>query len=117
MGEGVYLMPVAGSRRYITRCYAAGKDKQMRLPEFTADTSLAPSRGHYGARLTANVPGSITLQAQTTGCFCSEPDFRRVCTSPGHCYEQKVCLQWSCPGRGSEIDDDDLGGYFGLSPE
>ncbi|MGH9405668.1 MAG: hypothetical protein ACRD3D_07535 [Terriglobia bacterium] len=87
----------------------------MRLPEFNAEASLAMTQGHYRARVSAGAAGSISPQAGAP-CFCSEPDFRRVCTSPGHCYEQKVCLQWFCPGKGSEIDDDDLGEWIGGSP-
>ena len=87
----------------------------MRIPEFTASLSLGRPRGHYTQGFQVLSSGS-SIQAQAQ-CFCSEPDFRTVCTSPGHCHQEEVCLQWFCPGRGSEIDDDDLGEYFGLSPE
>ena len=101
----------------------------MRIPEFTAALSLGRSRGHYRSQGFKVPSGSSSILSGATpemvvpaiqpqpGCYCTEPDFRTVCTSPGHCHQVKVCLQWSCPGRGSEIDDDDLGEYFGLSPE
>lgn len=86
----------------------------MRIPEFTAEASLGRSRGHYHSQISSGSASLGSVEAQAA-CFCSEPDFKKVCTSPGHCYNQKVCLQWFCP-KGQEIDDDDLAGYFGLSP-
>jgi hypothetical protein len=87
----------------------------MRIPEFTAEASLGKPLGRYRSLISSSSVSSGSIQAQAA-CYCSEPDFKRVCTSPGHCYNQKVCLQWSCPSKGQEIDDDDLAGYFGLSP-
>jgi len=83
----------------------------MYLPQFTAEMSLGKSQGnYYGPGLQrATSGGAIQAQAQ---CFCSEPDTRTVCTGSGasrHCSEKPVCLQWFCPGRGSDVDDD----YFG----
>lgn len=78
----------------------------MRIPEFAAALSLGRTRGHYRAQgfQVLNSSNSIQSQAQ---CWCSEPDIRRVCTSPGHCYNKIVCLQWFCPGGGSDLDGDD----------
>jgi len=87
----------------------------MRIPEFTAESSLCRSRGHYHSQISLGSAGLGSVEAQAA-CFCSEPDFKRVCPSPGHCYNQETCLQWFCPSKGQEIDDDDLAGYFGLSP-
>lgn len=90
----------------------------MRIPEFTAEASLGKSHGHYQTLISTGSASSGLVPAQShAGCYCTEPDIKRVCTSPGHCYNQTVCLQWSCPSRGSEIDDDDLAGYFGLNPD
>lgn len=80
----------------------------MRIPEFTAALSLGKSRGHYSTRAFPGLIGSGSIQPQADwGCWCSEPDIRRVCTSPGHCYNKIVCLQWFCPGGGGGIDDGD----------
>jgi hypothetical protein len=87
----------------------------MRIPEFTAEASLGKSREFYQTQISSSSAGTGSVQAQA-GCFCSEPDYKKVCTSPGHCSYQKVCLQWFCQ-KGQEIDDDDLAGYFGLSPD
>ena len=83
----------------------------MRLPEFTAEVSLGRSGGKYYTPMlgASGNPAAIQPQAQ---CFCSEPDTRTVCTGSGasrHCHEKPVCLQWFCPGRGQEVDED----YFG----
>ena len=84
----------------------------MRLPEFTAEVSLGRSGRNYHAPIFGGSTnrGAIQPQAQ---CFCSEPDTRTVCTGSGssrHCSEKKVCLQWFCPGRGTDVDPED---YFG----
>lgn len=81
----------------------------MRIPEFTAEVSLGKSRGRYRVQISGASATRDSIQPQQGRCFCSEPDTRTVCTSPGHCYEKKVCLQWFCPGRGQEVDED----YFG----
>jgi hypothetical protein len=88
----------------------------MRIPEFTAEASLGKARGHYQAQISVGslTPGFVPALS-TAGCYCTEPDIKRVCTSSGQCYNEKVCLQWFCPSRGSTIDDDDLGGYFSLN--
>ena len=80
----------------------------MRLPEFTSEQSLGKAAGQYRTQASAGSTyrGLVQPQAQ---CFCSEPDFQRVCTSPGHCYNKQICLQWFCPSRGQEVDED----YFG----
>lgn len=89
----------------------------MRLPEFTASASLGITLRHY--RTQSHSPGASGLvPAQSpAGCFCSEPDLKKVCTSPGHCTLEKTCLQWFCPGRDQTADDDDFGERFGLSPQ
>jgi hypothetical protein len=97
----------------------------MRIPEFTAALSLGRSRGHYrsqgfkvasGGRsiLSPATPAMVVPAIQPQpGCYCTEPDLRRVCTSAGHCYLKHICLQWSCPDQGGGIDDNGgLGGYF-----
>jgi hypothetical protein len=84
----------------------------MRIPEFAAALSLGRTRGHYRAQGFQVVSSSNSIQPQAQ-CWCDEPDLRRVCTSPGHCYNKVVCLQWSCPDGGGGIDDNGgLGGYF-----
>jgi len=88
----------------------------MRIPEFTAEASLGKARGHYQTQISLGSVSTGSVPAQA-GCYCSEPDFKRVCTSPGHCYNQKICLQWFCPSKGQEIDDDDLAGFYGLNPD
>lgn len=88
----------------------------VKMPGFTAEASLGESRGHYQAQAFLGSAGRGSVEAQAA-CFCSEPDIKRVCTSPGHCYNQTVCLQWFCPSKGQEIDDDDLAGFFGLNPD
>jgi len=88
----------------------------MNIPGFAAEASLGRSRGTYQTQISLGSSSLDSVQAQAA-CFCSEPDFKRVCTGPGHCYNQQVCLQWFCPSKGQEIDDDDLAGYFGLSPD
>jgi hypothetical protein len=88
----------------------------MRLPEFGAEAALERSRTHYYRSLKAGLAPSGAVRAQAS-CFCSEPDIKKVCTSSGHCSYQKTCLQWACPGRGREIDDDDLPEYIGGSPQ
>jgi hypothetical protein len=85
----------------------------MRVPGFTAETSLGRSFGRYRAQISSSSVGSGYVQALAP-CYCSEPDIREICTSAGHCYNKKICLQWVCPSRGSEIDDDNLGDFFGL---
>jgi hypothetical protein len=91
----------------------------MRIPEFSAEASLGKSRGHYQAQISVgSVSRGFVPALSTTGCFCTEPDIKRVCTSSGYCYNQKVCLQWFCPSRGgATVDDDDFGGLFGLTPQ
>jgi hypothetical protein len=90
----------------------------MRIPEFTAALSLGKTRGHYRTRgfqvlsggsstLSHATPEGVVPAQSHWGCYCTEPDIRRVCTSPGHCYNKIVCLQWSCPGGGSDLDGDD----------
>lgn len=85
----------------------------MNLPGFTSEASLGRPRGHYNA---ANLGGATNLgavQPQQRGCFCSEPDLRTVCTGSGasrRCVQKEVCLQWFCPGRGTDVDPED---YFG----
>jgi hypothetical protein len=86
----------------------------VKIPGFTAEVSLGKPRGHYQTRISLNSVSGGSVQAQAA-CFCSEPDIKRVCTSPGHCYNEKVCLQWFCP-KGQSVDDDDLAGFFGLTP-
>lgn len=87
----------------------------MRIPEFTGEASLGKTRGHYQTQISVgSVSRGFVPALSTAGCYCSEPDLKRVCTSSGQCYNEKVCLQWVCPG-GTDIDDDDLGGYFSLS--
>lgn len=88
----------------------------MRIPEFTAEASLGNSRGHYQARISVgSVSGGFVPALSTAGCYCTEPDIKRVCSSSGQCYNEQVCLQWFCPSKGDTIDDDDLGGFFSLN--
>ncbi len=85
----------------------------MRLPGFTSEVSLGRPRGSYCTPVFGGSTRSGVIQPQSQPCFCSEPDFRRVCTGSGasrRCYEKEVCLQWFCPGRGTVVDPGD---YFG----
>lgn len=88
----------------------------MKLPAFTADSSLSPSLMHYR---TGNHCEAITVSSvepsfrspddpPRPGCWCSEPDTRTVCDWQGNCYEKWICLQWFCPREGGEIDPEDL---------
>jgi hypothetical protein len=72
----------------------------MRIPEFTAEASLRNSRGQYQAQVSVGsvTPGSVQAQHLGPGCWCSEPDYKRVCTG-GHCKMVEVCNQWSCPPK------------------
>jgi hypothetical protein len=86
----------------------------MRVPGFSAEASLGRSLRRYRAQISFGSVGSGSVQAQAA-CYCSEPDIRRVCTSTGQCHNEKVCLQWVCPSRGSTVDEDSLGDFFGLN--
>jgi hypothetical protein len=84
----------------------------MGLPEFTAEVSLGRSRGKYYTPMLGASGNRAAIQPQAQ-CWCSEPDTRTVCTGSGasrHCHEKPVCLQWFCPGRGTDVDPED---FFG----
>jgi hypothetical protein len=89
----------------------------MNMPGFTAESSLGKVRGRYQTQISVgSVSRGLVPALGTSGCYCTEPDIKRVCTSSGQCYNETVCLQWFCPSKGSTIDDDDLAGTFGLLP-
>lgn len=72
----------------------------MRVPKFTAEASLGTSRGYYQAQISVGsvTPGSVQAQ-HGVGCWCSEPDYKKVCTKEGDCEMVKICHQWTCPPK------------------
>jgi hypothetical protein len=90
--------------------------RNINMPGFLAEESLRPSQRHFVTRALAGSSQTDLLTPQVLtpptrrGCWCSEPDVRRVCNSAGVCKNVAVCLQYVCPG-GNDIDDP--GDFFG----
>jgi hypothetical protein len=70
----------------------------MRIAEFTAEASLCKSQGTYQARISAGSVTAGSVQAQLTGCWCTEWDWLLVGPA-GHRERVKTCLQWFCPPK------------------
>ena len=78
----------------------------MPIPEFTAARSLGDRIGWRKQPVSKGSSDDGSIQPQAA-CYCSEPDTRTVCRRSGnrtHCREERVCLQYYCPGASSSGD-------------